>query len=153
MDRLKDDKQAEQEKVAYLSAYRALMLEIDLKEERLARLDAQLYSVRSTQLSDMPKGGEKKTLADYIAIKVDLSNEINAQLMEARALMREIENAIAAMPSRFDRLVLEMRHIDCMTYEEMADRLAATRHDKTPYSIRHVTRLYWSAVGRFTVPK
>ena len=148
-----ESKQEEREKVAYLSAYRELMLEINIKEERLARIDSQLYGVSGVQLSDMPKGGEAKGYAEYVAIKVDLFNEINAEVLAAHALAREIKEAIAAMPSRIDRLVLEMRHIDCMTYEEIAEKLAETKHNKEPYSVKHVTRMYWAAVGRFSVPK
>jgi hypothetical protein len=150
---MKAETRDEREKVAYLSAYRDLMLEISIKEERLARIDAQLYGVRGVQLSDMPKGGETKGYADYVAIKVDLFDEINNELKTAHALAREIKTAIAAMPSRIDRLVLEMRHIDCMSYEEMAEKLAGVKHNREPYSVRHVTRMYWAAVGRFNLPK
>lgn len=147
-------KQEEQEKVAFLSAYRELMLEINIKEERLARIDAQLYSIQGQRFTDEPRGGgEPKGYAEYIAIKVDLYRQINSELMVAQELARKIEAAISRVPSRIDRLVLEMRHIDCMTYEEIAERLAATRHNKEPYSIRHITRMYWGAVARFSIPK
>lgn len=148
------EKQEERAKVAYLSAYRDLMLEINIKEERLARIDSQLYSIQGQRFTDEPKGGgEPKGYAEYVAIKVDLYREINRELLTAQTLAREIEAAIANVPSRIDRLILEMRHIDCMTYEEIAERLAATRHNKEPYSVKHVTRMYWAAVGRFSVPK
>lgn len=144
-----DIKQAE--KVRYLSQYRDIMLEIDLMEERLARLDDQITSLKSPVISDMPKGGGQ-SMQDIIARKIDLFNDINRKLIYAHEAAECIKDAIARMDLRLDRLLLEMRHIDCMTYEEMAERLAKVRHDQTPYSIKHTKRLYWAAVDRFAIP-
>lgn len=145
--------EAQKAKLDYLTAYRDIMLEISIKEERLARIDEQITGVKAVQLSDMPKGGGvKQTFADAVARRLDLCDEINAQLQTAREKAREIEAAISTMPRRLDRLMLEMRHIDLMSYEEIAGKLAVMRHDQTPYSLRHTLRLYWAAVGRFEIP-
>lgn len=145
--------EAQKAKLAYLTAYRDIMLEISIKEDRLARIDDQLTGVKAVQLSDMPRGGgAKQTFADAVERRIDLCEEINAQLQQAREKAHEIEIAISATPRRLDRLILEMRHIDLMSYEEIADKLAVMRHDQTPYSLRHTLRLYWAAVGRFEIP-
>lgn len=146
-------KRAEQdEKVRYLSQYRDLILEIEIKEARLARLDDQIYSIKSPVMDDMPKGGSGQTMQDIIARKMDLYHEINRQLITAHEASKKVQAAIDSMETRLDRILLEMRHIDCMTYEEMAEKLAVVRHDQTPYSIKHTKRLYWAAVDRFVIP-
>lgn len=131
-------------KVAYLSAYKWIMADIDIKEERLARLDDRITSLRSLRISDMPKGGQAVGIDDLIAQKVDLFREINERLKEANKERDQIETAIQQMPQYQDRVVLELKYIEGLRYEDMTERLG--------YSLRHIKRMHWAAVDRFVIP-
>ena len=120
-------------KVAYLSAYKWIMQDIDIKEERLARLDERITALRSLRITDMPKGGQAVGIDELIAQKVDLFREINEQL-----------TAIQQMPQYQDRVVLELKYIEGLRYEDMTERLG--------YSLRHIKRMHWAAVDRFVIP-
>lgn len=134
----------QKKKVAYLSAYKWIMADIDIKEERLARLDERITSLRSLRITDMPKGGQAIGIDDIIVQKVDLFNEINERLKEANCEREKIETAIHKMERYQDRVVLELKYIQGMRYEEMTDVVG--------YSLRHVKRMHWAAIDRFKIP-
>lgn len=131
-------------KVAYLSAYKWIMQDIDIKEERIARLDERITALRSLRITDMPKGGQAVGIDDLIAQKVDLFREINERLKEANKERDQIETAIQQMPQYQDRVVLELKYIEGLRYEDMTERLG--------YSLRHIKRMHWAAVDRFVIP-
>ena len=124
-------------KIKYLESYKWLNAEIEDDEERLARLDARLYSPGAVNVSDMPKGGQPVTLDSLVAQKIELQEQINAKC----AKRREIVEAIERMSNPRDRLILKYRFVDDLTHDEVAERIN--------YSNMQVRRYYESALERF----
>lgn len=126
-------------KIEYLKSYWWIDAEIQDDEERLARLDARLYGPPCSTVSDMPRGGQAKTMDQIVAEKLELQDRIN----EKCARKREIMAAIERMPSERDRRILKLEFIDNLTHEETAERIN--------YSVMQTRRFYEAALARFQI--
>ncbi|MBO7309479.1 MAG: sigma-70 family RNA polymerase sigma factor [Kiritimatiellae bacterium] len=124
-------------KIDYLKSYRWIEAEIMDDEERLARLDARLYSPGAVKISDMPRGGQPITMETLVAEKIELQDRINAKNARRRAILESIER----MPSERDRRILKLRFVDGMTHEEVAERIN--------YSTMQARRYCDAALERF----
>lgn len=126
-----------QEKIDYLKSYRWIEAEIIDDEERLARLDARLYTPGAVKISDMPRGGQAVTMESLVAEKLELQERINVKNARRRAILQSIES----MRSERDRRILKLRFVDGMTHEEVAERIN--------YSVMQTRRYYEAALTRF----
>lgn len=133
------------DKVIFLNGYRWAIEKIDVLEERLARLDDRLYSMRRSIISDMPKGGKGKDTVDLIGDKQELNQDINERLKEAYDKKRLIESAIDSMENDRLSVILSLKYIDGLTLEEIADKLH--------YSISHMGVLHRQALDEFNIPE
>ena len=133
------------EKTIFLNGYRWAIEKIDVLEERLARLDDRLYSMRRSIISDMPKGGKGKDTVDLIGDKEELSNDINEKLKEAYEKKRQIETAIDSMDDDRLSVILSLKYIDGLTLEEIASKLH--------YSNSHMGVLHRLALDEFKIPR
>ena len=124
-------------KIKYLESYKWLNAEIEDDEERLARLDARLYSPGAVNISDMPKGGQPVTMDSLVAQKMELEERINRKCMKRRAILDSIERMVNAR----DRLILKYRFVDDLTHDEVAERIN--------YSNMQVRSYYEEALERF----
>ena len=129
--------QERQAKIDYLKSYRWVADEIADDEERLARLDARLYSPGAVKISDMPRGGQPITMESLVNEKIELQERINAKNSRRRAIL----NAIECMKSERDRRVLKLHFIDDMTHEQVAERIN--------YSVTQTRRYYETAREHF----
>lgn len=129
--------QARNAKIDYLSTYKWIEAEIVADEDRLARLDARLYSPGAVKISDMPKGGQTVTLDSLVAEKLEIQDRINVKCAE----LKEISNAIERMTNPRDRLILKYRFMDGLTHDEVAERIN--------YSNMQTRRFYEAALERF----
>ncbi len=129
--------QERQAKIDYLKSYRWLEDEIVDDEERLARLDARLYTPGAVKISDMPRGGQPITMQSLIEQKLELQERINAKNSRRRAILDTIER----MPSERDRRVLKLHFVDGMTHEQVAERIN--------YSVTQTRRYYETALENF----
>lgn len=124
-------------KIKYLESYKWLNAEIEDDEERLARLDARLYSPGAVNISDMPKGGQPITMDSLVAQRIELQDRINRKC----ARRKEILNRIESMSDYRDRLILKLEFIDDLTHEQTAERI--------DYSVAQTRRYYETALERF----
>ena len=124
-------------KIDYLKSYRWLEDEIADDEERLARLDARLYTPGAVKISDMPRGGQPVTMQSLVDEKLELQERINAKNSRKRAIL----DAIESMRSERDRRVLKLHFIDNMTHEQVAERIN--------YSVTQTRRYYETALENF----
>ena len=124
-------------KIDYLKSYRWIEAEIMNDEERLARLDARLYSPGAVKISDMPRGGQPITMESLVAEKIELQERINAKNARRRAIL----NSIESMRSELDRMMLKLHFVDNMTHEQVAERIN--------YSVTQTRRYYEAALERF----
>jgi DNA-directed RNA polymerase specialized sigma subunit len=124
-------------KIKYLESYKWLNAEIEDDEERLARLDARLYSPGVARYSDMPRGGQPVTIESLVNQKKVLQEQINAKCARRREILNRIEN----LPDHRDRRILKLEFIDDLTHEQVAERIN--------YSVAQTRRYYEAALERF----
>lgn len=124
-------------KIDYLKSYRWIEAEIMDDEERLARLDARLYSPGAVKISDMPRGGQPITMESLVAEKIELQERINVKNTHRRAILESIER----MGNERDRRILKLRFVDGMTHEAVAEKIN--------YSVMQTRRYYEAALSSF----
>lgn len=126
-------------KIDYLNSYKWLHDEIMDDEERLARLDARLYSPPSKRITDMPRGGQPVTMEALIAEKIELQDQINAKCFQRTMIKQSIE----VMPHARDRRILKLMFIDGMTQEATAEYIK--------YSLTQTRRYFETALEHFVI--
>ena len=132
-------------KKRFLKRYRKNYNCIVRLEGKLSLLDAKLNSVRSPNLSGMPRGGIPITDADLIADKIDLENRIKRLKEKGKKLKGEILEEIDSLDDPRYVAILEGFFIDCLSMEDIADNEG--------YTVRHVYTLYHDAVRTLTLNK
>lgn len=133
-----------QDKIKYLKRFSILDKEIDRKIEELGYWRTQMGRVTSVY-SAMPKGGGTiygKT-EEIVAKIVDLEAEINADIDRLLGIRREITDTIAIIKDPRERLLLQYRYIDGLTFEEIAVLMN--------YSWRHIHRLHSQALSNLNL--
>ena len=130
-------------KKRFLKRYRKNLNCIIRLEGKLDLLESKLNSVRSPNLSGMPRGGIPVTNADMIADKVDLENRIERLKEKGKKLKREILEEIDSLDEPRYIAVLEGFFIDCLSMEDIAENEG--------YTVRHVYSLYHDAVRALTL--
>ena len=126
-------------KIDYLRSYEWLRDEIADDEERLARLDARLYSPPPKRITDMPRGGQPVTMEALVAEKIELQDQINVKCAQRNMIRQSIE----VMPRPRDRRILKLMFIDGLTQEETAERIS--------FSLTQTRRYYEEALERFVI--
>ena len=130
-------------KKRFLKRYRKNLNCIVRLEEKLALLDVKLNSVRSPNLSGMPRGGVPVTAADMVADKIDLENRIKRLKEKGKRLKSEILEEIDSLDEPRYVAVLEGFFIDCLSMEAIAENEG--------YTVRHVYSLYHDAIRVLTL--
>lgn len=126
-------------KKRYLKKYKKNQACIDDLKSRIEELDDRIKTVKSPTLSGMPRGGLPKTKEDLIADKDDLERRLKVREEKAPKLKRIITDEIDNLDDTRYINILELFLIECLTFEDIADRLG--------YHSRHVERLYSEALN------
>lgn len=127
----------------YLKRYKKNREMIKWLRKRLVSLSSRIEGLKSPGISDMPRGGERKSKEDLIAEKVDIERRIGRLEAKGQQLRTETLDLIDNLDNFHEAEVLERYLIDCEEFDEIADDMK--------FSERHVVRLYTSAVGKITV--
>ena len=130
-------------KKRFLKRYRKNLNCIVRLEDKLALLENKLSSVRSPNLSGMPRGGAPVTTADLVADKIDLENRIKRLKGKGKNLKDEILEEIDSLDEPRYIAILEAFFIDCLSIEEIAENEG--------YTVRHVYTIYHDAVRALTL--
>lgn len=123
-----------EKKKFFLKKYKKNESCIDSLANRIAELDDKITSIKSINLSGMPRGGIPITTEDLIAKKDDLERRKKIRENRRGELREKIINEIDRLDDPRYLEVLELFFIECMTFEDIADELG--------YTDRHVTRIY-----------
>ena len=126
----------------YLKRYKKNREMIKWLRKRLVSLSSRIEGLKSTGISDMPRGGEHKSKEDLIAEKVDIERRIGRLEAKGKQLRTETLDLIDNLDNFHEAEVLERYLIDCEDFDVIADDMK--------FSERHVVRLYTSAVGKIT---
>jgi predicted DNA-binding protein YlxM (UPF0122 family) len=133
----------EKRKKRYLKRYRKNVACIARLEAKLDILDAKIKTIRSPNLSGMPRGGATITMEDLVADKVDLEDRIKRLKAKSRGLKNSVCEEIDTLEDARYCDVLEAYFIDCLSMSEIADELG--------YTERHVYTLYKEAISLLSV--
>ena len=126
-----------------LKRYKKNLVCIGRLEEKLALLDDRIKSVKSPNMSGMPRGGTPVTIADLLSDKVELEERIERQKAKSKDLKKEILEEIDSLDDIRHTEVLESFFIDGISLEDIADNEG--------YTVRHVYRLYSEAVTQLAL--
>lgn len=136
-----DVKQENEEKKKYLRQYGcALRAERAIEEEiQQVRLDKMFPALVQ---DGMPHGsGVNSDLSDFV-VKVDeLLADLKKQAERRITLRREISRKIEQMDDETEKLVLRLRYIQLLKWEEIAVRM--------DYTYRNVTKIHGKALQNF----
>lgn len=130
-------------KKRFLKRYRKNLNCIIRLEKKLNLLDIKINSVRSPNMSGMPRGGIPVTIDDMIADKIDLEHRIKRLKEKSKKLKYEILEEIDSLDDPRYVAVLEGFFIDCLSPEDIAENEG--------YNVRHVYSLYHDAVKALAV--
>lgn len=124
-----------------LRNYQNIKREREQLEEKLAQIEAALYSPKIPQLTSVPASGSPtgsgmEALADK---HMELQQRYEAKLVELATEQLEIERAIETLDPTA-RMLLRYRYIDGLTWEEVCVRLC--------YSWRQTHRLHSQALEK-----
>lgn len=128
-----------QKKKEYLAGYRKACKKIESLKEQLESLQEIEQSVKSQQLSDMPKGSNRhQDLSDLMVKLEDLQAQIADAITESCKIKLEIEEALWKLEDPEEARVLRFRYIYFMTGKEISSTMS--------YSPRQVWRIHDNAI-------
>lgn len=126
------------EKRAFLMQYRSIMNSIDRLNNKLETINEKLGTIRSPDLSGMPRGGTGKGTYDLVDEKCDLEKRIERLTSRSKIYKHKITEKIDILEDTRCADVLELYFIECCDFADIAKRLN--------YSERHVRRLYTQGI-------
>ena len=126
-----------------LKRYRKNLACIKRLEDKLDNIEDRLSSIRSTNLSGMPRGGVPVTSADLLADKDDLERRIKRLKQKGENLKERIYEEIDSLEESRYCEVLESYFIDGLTLEDIAEEMG--------YTERHIYTLYKEAITALVV--
>ena len=134
-------KDIENKKLSF-KRYRKNIACIERLEEKLLLLTEKITSVRSPNLSGMPRGSTPITTEDLIADKEELEQRLNRLKVKTRKLKSDILSEIDALEDDRYIEILEAHFIDGLTLESIADNMG--------YTERYIYQLYKKALVKLT---
>lgn len=126
-----------------LKRYKKNLACIERLEAKLDQINDRMISVRSPNLSGMPRGGTPVTLADLISEKDELEERIKRLKDKSKKIRGEILDEIDSLEDTRYCDVLEGFFIDCLSLEAIAEEMG--------YTDRHVYRLYSEGVTKLAL--
>ncbi len=121
----------------YLSQYRFLDAAINAKKEHCEALRKKAQSAGGNTSNGIRSSQPYDRVGDITNRVVDMEREEIARL-EAEQI--EIISVINAVPEQQLRTILELKYINCLSFEKIAERMQ--------YNCRHVRRLHKKALAR-----
>lgn len=126
-----------QSKKEYLMNYKKACKKIESLKEQLDSLREVEQSIRSQQLSDMPRGGNRhQDLSDLMVKLEDLQTQIADAITESCKIKLEIEEALWKLEDAEESRVLRYRYIYFIRCSEISKIMNYSRtqvwriHDK-----------------------
>lgn len=121
-------KKENEKKKEYLRQYTRSQKRIDNLKEQLLSLRETKQSVRSQQMSDMPKGSSRdKDLSDLMVKIEELDEKIKDEMVKSAKTKIMIEEDILSLQNEDEARVLRMRYIESRQWEEIENRMKFSR--------------------------
>ena len=77
--------------------------------------------VKSPTISDMPKGGQKFDISDYVSAIADYEAVIRGLLAKVQIQRKKIIEYIEGVDDSLMKQIIFYRCVSCMTWQEVAD--------------------------------
>ena len=123
-----------------LRAVRSQLAELRQLRERLARLEARMYSPKSIEISDMPRGGGGgDAMVDMVSSHSRLVALYRAKIEAMESEQIAVEEAIVGLRPA-EREVIRARYLDGLTWEEICVEVG--------YAWAQVHRIHGAALRR-----
>lgn len=132
----------------YLNQGRRLDDLINSKTEELKKLNDLAENIPSPNYSGMPYPASKEVEPQYAKCSqkiVDLEQEIKSECAELIALKEEIGKTINAVKDKDERLLLSLRYIQFLSWEDIAEKMR--------FCVRHIYRIHAKALKNIKIPK
>lgn len=133
-------KQEITQKKQFLYSYKNNKKRLTRLEEKLSLLNERITSIKSPNLSGMPRGGIPVTLDDLLSDKDILQNRIKKLKVKCESIKKDILNEIDKLEDIRYSEVLELYFISDLSFDDIGDELG--------YTTRHVLRLYTRGVNQ-----
>lgn len=117
------EKQLNEEKKAYLNEYKRISLKIISLEEQEATIRAEMESAKNQEISDMPRGGGKSDLSDYMVRLERIQQKIAQKKAELRLKRLEIEEKIINIQDGQQSEVIRLRYLELLGWKEIRSKL------------------------------
>lgn len=131
--------------VKELSQLFYLQRSIEIAKETLEDLEESL-DVRSPGFSDMPRaGGARDRIGDVVPEIADRISELEEMIREAEARKKELMTYIRRVPNTRIRLILQLRFVDLLSWQEVADRIGGR---ETEYTVKKTCYRYLNGMDK-----
>lgn len=139
-----DTKTENERKKEYLNGYKRLCEKIKQLSDQAESIRCEIENAKIQQLSDMPKGGGRKTdLSDYIVHLEEINERINETIDEMRIRRLRIEKSIADMENGVESRIIYLRYIKFHPWEQICVEIG--------YSWRQTHYIHGKALGNIDV--
>lgn len=135
MEKCQDFKKMKQKLNKYYWKSKELERLINKKET----IRNKMESIRTSNLSGMPKGVQVLTIDDLLIYLDQCMDEINQSISIQRQYLKEIESLIELLEDNREKYILKRHYIDFLPFILIADELSRTE--------RHVQRIHNSAIN------
>ncbi|MEI3507859.1 MAG: sigma factor-like helix-turn-helix DNA-binding protein [Bacilli bacterium] len=126
------------EKKKFLKKFYWNSKEIEKLEEKLKLLNIKITSMKTSNISSMPKGGLSHDITDLLILQEKYQQQIIKKITKLEKSKQDIESSIDTLEDLRLRLILRYCYLENYTYKEIASDL-----DK---SERHIRRLHDIAI-------
>lgn len=133
-----------EKKKKYLNQYRGSVRaqKAIIEEITQLRADAMLPSLN---MDGMPKGSGQSDLSSYIAKRDELIKKLEDEMKRKIDLQREITERINRLENDTEAVVLRLRYIHCLKWEEIALKIG--------YEYRNVLYIHGRALRDLKIPE
>ena len=126
-----------------LKDYQRMNIELKRLEDKKAELRNKAVSLKSSIISDMPKGGERKNFTDYLDELVELQDFYDMRAKEITKKQNRIEHIISLLDDPIERAILSYRYTDDIPFEEICVKIN--------YSWRQTHRIHSNALKNIAI--
>ena len=134
-------KEENEKKKAYLRRYLDAKRKQEAVEREIEELRLDKMFPGSPVQDGMPKGSVGGDLSGYAGKLDELDRELHDLVEQKIAIRLEIGRKIEAMPNETESLLLRLRYIQGMSFENIAVEMG--------YTYRHTTRIHGDALKNF----
>ena len=122
-----------------LKRYRKILSNVERLERKREDIDGKIKSIRTSNLSGMPRGGVPVTVEDLLCDIDELDGRIKRLKRKAKTYKQDILSEIDTLDDSRYADVLEYYFIDCLPLETIADKMN--------YTERYTYSLYKAAIN------